>query len=284
MKVYSLNLFKFGRPKSEQPVKAILFFLIIFTPYFYLFAKKIGLSIDLMDSFSWFSLGVLYPIIAGVLYIVYITFKYETELFAINDKKYSGFKLIRIKYKNNTYTAKFIPPMIENFDKKKWMIVLLLLITIQLLILLPSHKITLINFSLTDAIKSYLFILFTVALVEEILFRGVWFWASGEDFFLSVVLGTLLFGALHFSNGLLPGFVGLGLGFVYASARWRGASILSLALVHTFFNWQHRNILRVEYSEVILPYLHVILICGYFLIGLLVLYIFPKDQRVLSKH
>jgi membrane protease YdiL (CAAX protease family) len=71
-----------------------------------------------------------------------------------------------------------------------------------------------------------------VALPEEIWFRGLWFAAGRDRFRASVVAGSVLFGLYHAANGWSAVVTTAAVGFVLALARQRGASLLSLVLVH----------------------------------------------------
>lgn len=82
-----------------------------------------------------------------------------------------------------------------------------------------------------------------VALAEEIWFRGLWFRLTGNGFVLSVLCGSVLFAGLHWAHGPGQMAVALSLGFLFATWRWLGAPIWSLALVHGLMNWVNSTLL-----------------------------------------
>ncbi len=76
-----------------------------------------------------------------------------------------------------------------------------------------------------------------VGLTEEIWFRGIWFAMCHNHFVTSVLLGSLVFGLYHLRHGRYVAVITFFVGMVFASARYRGASIISLALVHGVIDW-----------------------------------------------
>ena len=90
----------------------------------------------------------------------------------------------------------------------------------------------------SQSINRLFYYIFLIALVEEIWFRGVLFWAARRSVVLSVVVATIIFAAIHYpSGGLFGTLVALGIGSVYAALRFSGASIPALAVGHGFLNW-----------------------------------------------
>ncbi|MFA6135333.1 MAG: CPBP family intramembrane glutamic endopeptidase [Phycisphaerae bacterium] len=81
------------------------------------------------------------------------------------------------------------------------------------------------------------FFLFSVGLPEELWFRGIWFALFRNRFLPSVILGSILFGLMHCAPGV-PGrgpeimLMTIPVGLCFAAARYRGAPILCLAIVH----------------------------------------------------
>lgn len=87
-----------------------------------------------------------------------------------------------------------------------------------------------------DALELLRFIVI-IGLAEELWFRGIWFAMCHNHFVTSVLLGSFVFGLYHLRHGRHTATITFFVGLVFASARYRGASIISLALVHGVIDW-----------------------------------------------
>lgn len=83
----------------------------------------------------------------------------------------------------------------------------------------------------------------SVALVEELWFREIWFRICRHRFFPSVVLGSALFGLYHAPRGWCSVLTSTGVGSVFAVARHRGASLATLTLAHGVMDWVNREVI-----------------------------------------
>ena len=89
--------------------------------------------------------------------------------------------------------------------------------------------------------KRLFFFLFLVGLPEELWLRGIWFAMFADEFWMSVVVGSVVFGFMHY----VPGVPGSAMeatrtilaGLVFATARYCGAGVLPLAIAHGLFNF-----------------------------------------------
>ena len=98
-------------------------------------------------------------------------------------------------------------------------------------------------------VKRALYFLVFVAFPEELWFRGIWFAMVGHAFWPSVLLGSVIFGMMHWSPGVpgrtidaIPMIVLSGL--VFATARFQGAGVLPLALAHGIFDLLNLGLLE----------------------------------------
>ncbi|MBF0311242.1 MAG: CPBP family intramembrane metalloprotease [Magnetococcales bacterium] len=79
-----------------------------------------------------------------------------------------------------------------------------------------------------------------IGFVEELWFRGVWMALFRERMAISIGLGSLLFGLMHLPGSGEAVVYTTGVGLLFAAARQRGASILTLALAHGALDWINR--------------------------------------------
>jgi membrane protease YdiL (CAAX protease family) len=103
------------------------------------------------------------------------------------------------------------------------------------------------DFPWLQACSKFVALLFTVAIPEELFFRGVLMMALlavTKKLWLSVLLSSLLFGLFHWNNvDTLPqqlAYCSLAAiaGFIYAQAYLRsGNNLLAAALTHTWVDW-----------------------------------------------
>ena len=77
----------------------------------------------------------------------------------------------------------------------------------------------------------------TIALAEELWFRGLWMRATGDRPALAIFGGSAAFGLYHLHQGPALMATTAALGLLFAVARWHGAPIWSLALAHGAMNW-----------------------------------------------
>lgn len=76
-----------------------------------------------------------------------------------------------------------------------------------------------------------------IAAAEELWFRGLWMRAAGDRAWLAIGVGAVAFGLLHWPAGLWSVATTAAIGALFGAARWRGAPLWSLALVHGLMNW-----------------------------------------------
>ena len=77
----------------------------------------------------------------------------------------------------------------------------------------------------------------TIALAEELWFRGLWMRAAAGRPLLAVFGGAAGFGLYHLHQGWDWVATSAALGLLFAVARWYGAPIWALALSHGLMNW-----------------------------------------------
>jgi Type II CAAX prenyl endopeptidase Rce1-like len=80
----------------------------------------------------------------------------------------------------------------------------------------------------------------TIALAEELWFRGLWMRAAAGRPLLAIFGGAAGFGLYHLHQGAAWIATTAALGVLFAVARWYGAPIWSLALAHGLMNWLNR--------------------------------------------
>jgi membrane protease YdiL (CAAX protease family) len=101
---------------------------------------------------------------------------------------------------------------------------------LQVLVVVPSLK---FSYTVPVGIYKVFFYFVLVGFTEELWFRGIWFAAFKNRFLPCVLIGSILFAVPHVITGgptaLLVTFL---VGLVFAAARYRGASVLSLTIVH----------------------------------------------------
>lgn len=277
-----MDIKQFGRPKADNSSLGFLLFVVLLTPYFFAIlsiTRFIDLGPGVYNFFvrSGSMFTKVYPLVAGLVFVFLITLKSERQLFRLDD---GSFALVRMKLKGQVYKSNYLPPMLENGDLKKWSIILFVLVCVQMVVIGFADDLSFRQVPLVTSTKNFLYTLIFIAFVEEMWFRGIWFWASRERFVLSVLGSAVFFGCIHIPQGSLAFFVSLGLGFIYGCARWRGASVLGLAIVHSFFNWQHKNFIKVEYDQSVIEILPLLLLFSYLVIGVGLLFVFKPDARV----
>jgi hypothetical protein len=76
-----------------------------------------------------------------------------------------------------------------------------------------------------------------IGFVEELWYRGIWFAMFGGRLAPCVVLGSIVFGALHLIGDVGSAILSLGIGAVFAAARYGGAPVILLGIVHGTLDW-----------------------------------------------
>lgn len=128
---------------------------------------------------------------------------------------------------------KFYKKNFKLFSFNKWPIALVLLIGLELIQLLLVKPRLSFELDFTKTLYKAFFFLVIVGFTEELWFRGIWFAMFKENFIPCVLVGSIIFGLFH-----LPGrnfavlYFTFVTGLTFAIARFRGASILSLTIVH----------------------------------------------------
>lgn len=142
----------------------------------------------------------------------------------------------------HAYYQKDIP--IFSFKGWPWAIIVLIsLQTIQYIAVVPKIGIASgVGFAFLELFK-YLFL---IGFIEELWFRGIWFAMFRNRALLSIAAGSIAFGIYHLPHGIGSVIITSCIGCVFAAARYRGASILSLALVHGIIDWLNNQILPVK--------------------------------------
>jgi hypothetical protein len=82
-----------------------------------------------------------------------------------------------------------------------------------------------------------------IGYTEELWFRGLWFAMCRHRFVPSVVLGSVIFGLSHSAQGWQAVWMTAWVGGVFASARYCGAALVPLALVHGVMDWLNLRML-----------------------------------------
>lgn len=93
-----------------------------------------------------------------------------------------------------------------------------------------------------ELFKFLVFIGFT----EELWFRGIWFAMFHNRLVPSVILGSVAFGLIHLAHDPVWALFAAAFGAVFAAARYRGASIVQLALAHGILNWTMKLVAPVS--------------------------------------
>lgn len=93
-------------------------------------------------------------------------------------------------------------------------------------------------FTATEFILKVVYFFLFVGLAEELWFRGIIFAIFKNRFIPCVILGSLLFGLAHLTvhSGLDILLFNMFAGFCFATARFRGVSIIVLAISHTVYH------------------------------------------------
>ena len=134
-----------------------------------------------------------------------------------------------------------------------WHLALLIFLTLQgfQFFVIRSKLNTQLKFDEFARLSFKFFIL--VGFAEEIWFRGILFAVFDNNFIFSVVIGSVFFGLLHWLQGDWKQFVITFLiGFVFATARYNGASIISLSIAHGMMDLLNCEIfifLKPRFSE-----------------------------------
>jgi len=122
-------------------------------------------------------------------------------------------------------------------DPSRWHVGLLpgagmLLIFVTLLRLTPRKQ-----FQRFDTMVNLGHFLVVVGLFEEVWFRGIWFAVFNGSFLYSVVVGSIVFGLIHYNPLIRPKDIqsvvlSMSAGSVFAAARYAGAGIIPLGVAH----------------------------------------------------
>lgn len=141
---------------------------------------------------------------------------------------------------------------IDLLSLKGWRVALLVFAAGALMLLLLNTP-SLRAFSVSGAAFHLVWFVAFTGVLEELWWRGIWFRVWRGRPFMCIVFGAVLFGAMHLvQNSLGRVLVVIGIGLVFGAARYRGASIGALALVHGIgFNWLNKVIL--SWNERALP-------------------------------
>jgi len=130
----------------------------------------------------------------------------------------------------------------EMFNLKKWSIALLLFLGmefIQLLLVIPSFN---FDTNLFNIFYRAFFLLVLVGYTEELWFRGILFEMFKGRFIPCVILGSFLFGLMHLPGRDFGTFIFTSIaGITFAVARFRGSSILSLAIAHGVMDFLNQS-------------------------------------------
>ena len=76
-----------------------------------------------------------------------------------------------------------------------------------------------------------------IGFTEEFWFHGIWLAMFHIRLVPSVIFGSLVFGLIHLAHDPVSALFSGAFGAVFAAARYRGASIIQLALAHGILNW-----------------------------------------------
>lgn len=88
----------------------------------------------------------------------------------------------------------------------------------------------------------FLHMVLFIGLVEEVWFRGVWVHLCKDRVIPALVAGSVFFGLYHLPHGPWVVISTAGVGFAFASARLRGASLVGLGLLHGINNWLNQSL------------------------------------------
>ncbi len=124
---------------------------------------------------------------------------------------------------------------ILSFDK--WHLALIVLVGVQAVdYLFASHIIGPRN-GVTLAIINFFYFHIVIGFAEELWFRGLWLAMFKNRFITGVLLGSIVFGLYHITHGLQTVLFTTFIGAIFAVARYRGCSILTLAIAHGLMDW-----------------------------------------------
>lgn len=124
-----------------------------------------------------------------------------------------------------------------NICFEKWHLALIVLVGVQTAdYLVVSHTIGPRN-GVTLAAINFFYYLIVVGLAEELWFRGLWLAMFKNRFIPGVLFGSIIFGLYHIPHGLQTVLFTTFIGAMFAVARYRGSSILTLAIAHGLIDW-----------------------------------------------
>ncbi len=120
---------------------------------------------------------------------------------------------------------------------EKWHLALIVLVGVQTAdYLFVSHTIGPRN-GATLAIINFFYFHIVIGFAEELWFRGLWLAMFKNRFITGVILGSIIFGLYHITHGLQTVIFTTFIGAMFAVARYRGTSILTLAMAHGLMDW-----------------------------------------------
>ena len=131
-----------------------------------------------------------------------------------------------------------------SFNGWPWAIfVIVSLQTIQYIVVVPKiGPASGIGFALLELFKFLVLIGYT----EELWFRGIWFAMFKNRMLPSIIAGSVAFGIFHLPHGIGSVIISSCVGSVFAAARYRGASIMSLAIAHGLIDWLNNQMLPAK--------------------------------------
>jgi len=106
----------------------------------------------------------------------------------------------------------------------------------------------------TDNLARSILLLIPVAVHEEVLFRALlltYLRSLTGRWWAAILLSGLIFGALHFDQGVIGAFQIVGLGAVFAIFYWASRSLPAMIAAHFTFNLLQFQLLRV--LETLIP-------------------------------
>ncbi len=119
----------------------------------------------------------------------------------------------------------------------KWHLALIVLVGVQTAdYLFVSHTIGPRN-GVTLAIINFFYFHIVIGFAEELWFRGLWLAMFKNRFITGVLLGSIIFGLYHVAHGFQTVLFTTCIGAMFAVARYRGSSILTLAIAHGLMDW-----------------------------------------------
>ncbi len=126
---------------------------------------------------------------------------------------------------------------INIFCFEKWHLAVIVLAGVQAAdYLFVSHTIGPRN-GVTLAVINFFYFHIVIGFAEELWFRGLWLAMFKNRFITGVILGSIIFGLYHITHGLQTVLFTTFIGAMFAVARYRGTSILTLAIAHGLMDW-----------------------------------------------